>query len=92
MDAYTFQRQAGDEVLCRHARAGRPYRSRSAPSTRWVTARKCESSWPPGHRGVIEIPDPSVDALGYKACCATLYESDAIRYLLGDAMRPGDSR
>ena len=38
---------------------------------------------------MIEIPDPSVDALGYKACCATLYESDAIRYLLGDAMRPG---
>jgi arsenite methyltransferase len=38
---------------------------------------------------VIEIPDPGVDALGYKACCAALYESDAVRYLLGDAMRPG---
>ena len=38
---------------------------------------------------MIEIPDPGADALGYKACCATLYESDAIRYLLGDAMRPG---
>jgi SAM-dependent methyltransferase len=38
---------------------------------------------------VTEIPDPRVDALGYKACCAALYESEAIRYLLGDAMRPG---
>jgi arsenite methyltransferase len=38
---------------------------------------------------MIEIPDPGVDVLGYKACCASLYESEAIRYLLGDAMRPG---
>jgi len=38
---------------------------------------------------VIEIPDPRQDALGYKACCAALYESEAIRFLLGDAMRPG---
>ena len=38
---------------------------------------------------MIGIPDPAEDVLGYKACCATLYESDAIRYLLGDSMRPG---
>ncbi len=29
------------------------------------------------------------DELTYKACCAALYEHDAIRFLLGDAWRPG---
>lgn len=38
---------------------------------------------------MIEFPDATVDAAGYKACCAALYESEALRYLLGDAMRPG---
>jgi arsenite methyltransferase len=38
---------------------------------------------------VIEIPDPRQDALGYKACCAALYESTAVRFLLGESMHPG---
>jgi arsenite methyltransferase len=38
---------------------------------------------------VIDFPDPALDQAGYKACCAALYSHEAVRYLLGDAMRPG---
>src|SRR6516162_5356321 len=33
------------------------------------------------------LPEPSVEEI--KSCCATLYQSDLVRFLLGDSFHPG---